>query len=141
MKQLSSDIKSIIEDEAKSLTSAFITGDISPAGGFTMTNYFSEQEIHLFTAAIIQHQLDRKCLSLVLPFLSTMKWLSMQEACIYSRKSRNTLLELIKTGKIYGTKPEGLGDYVVDRGSIDDFFNIARTEQMIHLAKIKRRGL
>ena len=135
--KISNDIKSLIEDDVKHLTDAFLTGEIS-VDSISLADKFNPDLLHKFSADIIKYQLEKKILSSLIPYLSTMKWLSLQEACIYARKSRNTILELIKTGKIYGTKPEGMGDYVVDRESIDKFFDIERNERRLHLTNIRR---
>jgi hypothetical protein len=69
--------------------------------------------------------------------LCTARWLTMAEACEYSRKSINTLKKLIASGKIYADKR---GEWTVDRQSIDDYFNARRDDMNIFLAK-KRRVL
>jgi len=130
--KLASDISSLIEDDIRKLTEAFCTGEISIPGLGDIFRH--ESVLQRLAADIIRYQLESRMLSLVLPYLSTLKWLSMQEACFYSRKSRNTLLELIKTGTIYGTKPEGSGDYVVDRESIDSYYSDDRNKRRLHLA-------
>lgn len=53
------------------------------------------------------------------PFLS--RWLKISEACKYARMSKNTLMEYIKSGDIYATKKGG--NWIVDRKSIDDFYD------------------
>lgn len=138
--KIANDIRALIEDDAKHLTEAFLSGEISPGetGTVSLSDHWTEEGIHRFAVSIIQYQLDNKSLAFILPFLGTMKWLSLAEACVYSRKSRNTLLELIKTGKIYGTKPEGSGDYVVDRESIDQFYFTNKHERELHLKRIGR---
>ena len=60
-----------------------------------------------------------------------MKWLTLQEACTYSRRSSNTMKRLILQGKIYGSKKEG--EWIVDRESIDGYFNADRDEARIRL--------
>jgi excisionase family DNA binding protein len=117
-----SDIRTSIEDDVKKLTEAFCTGEIS-VDGMPLSDDFGEGLLHGLAADIIRYQLESRMLSLVLPYLSTFKWLSMQEACLYSRKSRKTLLKLIEEMKIYGTRPDGSGEYVIDRESIDAYYN------------------
>lgn len=69
--------------------------------------------------------------------LVTARWITLAEALVYSCiKSRNTFLKLINTGKIYGTKRDG--EYIVDRESIDRYYNAERDEARIHLTKIRR---
>ncbi len=63
--------------------------------------------------------------------LITMKWLTLQEARIYARKCINTIKRLIEEGKIYGTKRGG--EWVVDRESIDAYYNEERDEMKIKL--------
>lgn len=64
--------------------------------------------------------------------LKTVKWLTLQEAAIYSRRSINTIKKLIAEGIIYGTKRGG--EWVVDRESIDAYFNEDRDEMRIKLS-------
>lgn len=123
--KISKDIRTLIEGDSKQLTEMFLSGEIS-AGQLSLGEFYSPQEISQFSTAIMQHQLESKSLALILPYLCSMKWLSLQEACIYARKSRNTILKLISQNDIYGTKPEGSGDYIVDRESIDGYYNQER---------------
>ncbi|MDO8282718.1 MAG: hypothetical protein Q7U10_08900 [Thermodesulfovibrionia bacterium] len=60
--------------------------------------------------------------------LASMKWLTMKEAIIYSRKSKNTLLKYIMKNLIYGDQVEG-GDWIVDRESIDRFYNTRNADR------------
>lgn len=131
------DIKSKIEGDVKRLTEAMLTGEVS-INGISLADEFSEDLIHQFSASIIRYQLENRLLSTIIPYLASMRWLTLPEACIYSRRSRNTLLLWLECGKIYGTKPEGSGDYIIDRESIDKYFNILKDEREIHLSKIRR---
>lgn len=70
--------------------------------------------------------------------MGAMKWLTLREACLYARRSRNTVLSWIKDHNIYGTKPDGSGDWLVDRESIDKFLGIARDERRIRQAEARR---
>ncbi len=135
--RLSSDIKMMIEDDARKLAQAFCAGTIL-AGGNSLTMIFDEGSLHSLAADITRYQLKGGNLSLVLPYLSSMKWLTLTEACIYSRKSRNTVLKLIEEAKIYGTKAEG-GDYVVERESIDAYYNKKREDLKEKLRELKER--
>jgi len=65
--------------------------------------------------------------------LKTMKWITLQEACIYARRSVNTIKKLIQEVKIYGTKRDG--EWIVDRESIDAFYNCDRDEMRIRLGR------
>lgn len=136
--KLANDIKSLLEDDAKHLTEAMLIGEISPGNNASLAEHYTPQQIQQLTAELIQYQLDNKSLSLILPFLGTMKWLSLAEACLYARKSRNTLLKLISQNDIYGTKPDGSGDYIIDRESIDGYYN--REREKLQAALIKRRA-
>ena len=63
--------------------------------------------------------------------LQTIRWLTLAEACLYSRRSNNTLKKLIRENQIYGTKKGG--EWIVDRESIDAFYNADRDEMRIKL--------
>lgn len=79
-----------------------------------------------------------ECSDSTIPYIQSMKWLRLREACIYSRRSRNTILEWIKCGNIYGAKPEGSGEYIIDRESIDNYYNSLKKEREIRLSRIRR---
>lgn len=131
--KLASDIKILLEEDVKKLTEAFLTGEIK----LPLPEMADQADVHSLSADIIRFQLEGRMASAILPYLSTMKWLSLDEACIYSRKSRNTMLDLIKEGKIYGTKAEG-GEWIVDRESIDAYYNeerLALQEKLKHLRR------
>jgi hypothetical protein len=68
--------------------------------------------------------------------LKTMKWIGLNDACRYARRSITTLKKLIALNEIYGTKRGG--EWVVDRESIDAYFNRDRDEMRI---KLHGRGL
>lgn len=136
--KIANDIKIIFEDDAKRLTEAFMTGEIPvPSADSSNPSYMSN--LHEIASDILRFQLDSKMLSLIIPFLGTMKWLSLDEACLYARKSRNTILDLIKEGKIYGTKAEG-GEWIVDRESIDAYYNEERLALQEKLRDLRRRA-
>lgn len=69
--------------------------------------------------------------------LKTMKWICLSDACFYARKSVTTMKKLIAENKIYGTKGGG-GEWVVDRESIDAYYNYERDEMEM---KLHERGL
>lgn len=64
--------------------------------------------------------------------LKTMKWIGLNDACSYMRKSANTIKKLIFENKIYGTKIGG--EWIIDRESIDRFYNAERNSLMIRLS-------
>jgi len=144
--KIGTDIKKVIEDDIKHLTEAFLTGEISMPNlsNLSSLSYEShlsspsyESRIQTLASDILRFQLESKMFSLIIPYLSTMKWLSLDEACVYARKSRNTMLDLVKEGKIYGTKAEG-GEWIVDRESIDVYYNeerLALQEKLKHLRR------
>lgn len=47
------------------------------------------------------------------------RWLTMEEASNYGRMGRPKLMELIRSGQIYGTKRTG--KWLIDKESIDRF--------------------
>lgn len=63
--------------------------------------------------------------------IRTMKWITLNEACLYARKSINSMVKLIVRNKIYGTKRDG--EWIVDRESIDAYYNCERDEMRIRL--------
>ena len=136
--KLSNDIKSIIEDDVKQLTQAMLTGELSPVK--PLSDYFSEAEIEQLSKEIIRYQLEKKMFSSIFPYLATMKWLTLAEACIYARCSRNTLINWMESGKIYASKPEGSGTYIIDRQSIDNYFNELRDNAKIRSRELRRVG-
>jgi len=136
--KISNDIKALIEDDIKHLTQAMLTGELSPVK--PLSDYFSEGEIEQLSKEIIRYQFSSKFFSLILPYIATMKWLSLPEACLYTRHSRNTLLKWIEDGKIYASKPDGSGTYIIDRQSIDNYFNELRDNARIRSRELRRAG-
>lgn len=67
-----------------------------------------------------------------LELLNKMKWIGLSDACFYARKSTTTMKKLIIENKIYGTKGDG-GEWIVDRDSIDAYYNYERDEMRIKL--------
>ncbi len=64
--------------------------------------------------------------------LNCMKWLTLHEACIYARRSSNTIKKLVLEGKIYASKKGG--EWIVDRESIDRYFYTERDDLRIKLS-------
>lgn len=134
--KLSSDIQALIQNDVEKLSEAFCTGRIL-VGGNDLTTTFDQNLLHSLATDIISYQIKNKMPALVLPYLASMKWLTLSEARIYARKSRNTILKLVKEMKIYGTKAEG-GDYIVDRESIDAYYNCEKDDLRDKLSSLKR---
>lgn len=65
--------------------------------------------------------------------LKTMKWIGLKDACFYARKSINTIKKLIGENKIYGTKKGG--EWIIDRESIDRFYNAERDALRVKLSE------
>ncbi|MCI4625029.1 MAG: helix-turn-helix domain-containing protein [Candidatus Magnetoovum sp. WYHC-5] len=78
-----------------------------------------------------------KAIDIDLQALQTMKWLTLQEACVYARVSENTLSGLVKDGHIYGRLVGG--KWIIDRQSIDDYYNAERWQEQLAIMEIKRR--
>lgn len=55
------------------------------------------------------------------------RWLTRNEAVRYARVSWNTLKKWIRQGYVYGFKRSGKGCWIIDRESIDQFFNQERS--------------
>ena len=71
--------------------------------------------------------------------LATMKWLKFAEALIYSRKSKNTLKSDIMEGNIYGFQEAQGKGWIVDRESIDRFYETDRRRRRSVGSENKRR--
>jgi hypothetical protein len=65
--------------------------------------------------------------------LKTMKWITLQEASRYARMCSNKIKSKILEGKIYGTKKDG--EWLVDRESIDSYFNQDRDDMRVRLGR------
>ena len=52
-----------------------------------------------------------------------MKWLTVKEACAYAKVKQDVMMRWIKEGHIYAIKK---GKWLIDRESIDDFYNSER---------------
>lgn len=134
--KIAPDITSVIEDDALRLTEALISGEIALADGRGLSEMgLTEADMHRLAREVLNFMLDRRLLAPVIQYLSTMKWLTLQEAYIYTRRSRNTIIRWLEDGKIYGSKPEGSGDWLVDRESIDSYLYAVRDQRRIHLAR------
>ncbi len=59
--------------------------------------------------------------------LATARWITLAEACEYMCvRSVKTVKSLILAGKIYGTKR---GEWIIDRESIDRYYNEERDKR------------
>ena len=57
------------------------------------------------------------------------KWLTMEEAMAYAKvKSKNTIKQWIRQGRIHGFRRSGKGNWIIDRESIDDWYNSEEME-------------
>lgn len=65
--------------------------------------------------------------------LKTMKWITLQEASSYARMCGNNIKRKILEGKIYGIKKDG--EWLIDRESIDSYFNQDRDDMRIKLGR------
>ena len=65
------------------------------------------------------------------------RWFSLSTACFYAGLGEKTLLRLIMSGDIYGTRPGG--KWIIDRLSIDEYF--LRDEKQVKkvLAQISQK--
>ena len=69
------------------------------------------------------------------PSLSGRRWMSLSEVEKYISMCSKTLLKLVRSGEVYGTRKNG--KWYIDRESLDAYFN----EDRIMLAEIMlRRG-
>lgn len=62
----------------------------------------------------------------VMAQLNPGRWMKISEAAQYARKSKNTLRKLIKNGDIYAFQEGEDCNWVVDRKSIDEFYESGR---------------
>jgi excisionase family DNA binding protein len=56
------------------------------------------------------------------------RWLTIREACLYSKMSKNTLMECIEAGQIKASKKRG--KWIVDRLSIDAYYEDIEVEAL-----------
>ena len=54
------------------------------------------------------------------------RWLTLKEACTYAKVKREKLSKWLVDGDIYGVKKDG--KWIVDRESIDAFYNSERLQ-------------
>lgn len=77
--------------------------------------------MHTLTGRDIEHLLEK--LELMLSVQG--RWLTVKEAMDYAKvKSRSTLMKWIDAGYIYAHKRTG--EWIIDRNSIDDWYNSER---------------
>ena len=70
-------------------------------------------------------QIAKRVSEAVATMAITKKWLTLEEAKDYARvKSRNTIMEWVNAGYIYGFKRSG--SWIIDRESIDDWYSSER---------------
>jgi len=67
------------------------------------------------------------------PSLSGRRWMSLSEVEEYASMCSKTLLKLVSTGEVYGTRKKG--KWYIDRDSVDAYFN----EDRIILAEMELR--
>jgi hypothetical protein len=63
--------------------------------------------------------------------INTARWLTFKEARMYSRLGEKKLRELLKRGVIYGKRLDG--KWIVDRESIDSFYESDRFEAEVFM--------
>jgi hypothetical protein len=132
------DIRALFEEDIRALTEALISGEIRLHDGRRLTDMgLSEGDVHHLAGEVQRFVLSAR--SLLLPYLSQMKWLELPLACIYARRGKKTLIRWIKERKIYGEQPDGEGaDWVVDRESIDRLYYEKRDR--VRAAVADRKG-
>ncbi|MCE5333297.1 MAG: helix-turn-helix domain-containing protein [Desulfobacteraceae bacterium] len=67
---------------------------------------------------------------------SALKWLTMREACLYARLSRNTMKKYINAGYFSGEVADS-GQWRVDRESIDAYFGQTRQKALALLREMR----
>lgn len=65
------------------------------------------------------------------------RWLTMREACLYAKMSKNTLMGCIADGNIKASKQRG--KWIVDRSSIDAYYEDGETEALVNDLLAKRK--
>lgn len=58
--------------------------------------------------------------------LHVSRWLTVKEACEYAKIKRDTLMRWLDEGYVYGSKRSG--KWIIDRTSIDSFYNQDRLQ-------------
>jgi len=128
------DIKGQVDRDANILATALKRGDIR-AGEKVLSEYLTDDEVESLVMRILRFAMTEKVLSVYIHALSSMRWLTLQEACLYSRKSMRTIKAWASDGKIYGHQAQKAGDWIFDRESIDSFFNGPREERRLELER------
>ena len=68
------------------------------------------------------------------------RWLLFSEAMVYARASKNTLVAMIKDGRIRATKRGG--NWIVDKNSIDEYYEAGSgNDEALFQDFAKRAGL
>ena len=129
-----SDIKNQVASDAGALSTALMSGSIK-AGEKALSTFLNEDEVELLVLRIIEFAITEKLLTICIQALGSMKWMSMTEACLYSRKSPNTLKGWVNDGKIYASPPDVSGEWVFDRESIDSFLYGPRDKRRLELKR------
>lgn len=144
--KLPADIMGHLDEDRKKLSEALIAGEISTGQGMALRDFLKEHEIEQLAGDILRFLLERRALSLFFTILGSMRWLELPLACLYARKSQNTLKAWIADPEnpVYGLKTgDGVtSPIIVDRESIDKFYNEGRTsleEEAIN--RLKEVGL
>ena len=70
--------------------------------------------------------------------LGARKWITLAEACIYTGRSRKTILRYIEAGGIKASRPGG-GHWQIDRESIDAFFTPAVSKKAVDILRSLRK--
>lgn len=68
--------------------------------------------------------------------LSALKWLTLPEACIYARMSKNTLKKYLENGHFSGERLDS-GHWRIDRESIDGYFGETQQKALVLLRKMR----
>jgi len=69
-------------------------------------------------------ELARQLALLIMGEVLKPRWLTIKEACDYTKIKRDTLMRFIEEGDIYAVKKRG--KWVIDRESIDAFYSSDR---------------
>ena len=110
-----------------------LAGEIALADGSgILERALTEGDVHRLAGEVLRYGMESRLLALFMAALSSMKWLTLAEAEVYSRMGRTLLREKIEDPncRIYGTR-QGEGrksGIIVDRESIDSHYNKDRED-------------
>jgi hypothetical protein len=152
--KIAADIRARLEEEARKLTEAMLSGEVSLTDGRTLCDLgLTEGDVHHLAREVLRYAAEEKLLSVLMGALGSMKWLTLAEAEVYARMDRTTLKRLINDphspiygtrqgDPVYGTKSgrDTKSKIIVDRESIDAHYSKGRNDFLAEIIDQVREG-